>query len=216
MVDPAELFNFDFRTGPAQTLVDPVDGVEKLYTSVESVTYMARALAAMVGAAVLQEEIEQPDIILALARGGWSVGEVVARSLGMPAFVCQSSSLDSYHGEGIRGKVRLGQHPEAHRLHRMNVLIVDDVADECTTLQEAVNQAGRMGVRRARTAVLYDKLKGDVRPDFAVAQTSLWINFPYDQCDKIGNWFQRQLDIPREERDQAALEAYFASATPLG
>jgi hypoxanthine phosphoribosyltransferase len=55
---------------------------------------------------------------------------------------------------------------------------VDDVADSGKTLALVLEMVAER-VATARTAVLYDKPRSVVRPDYAWRTTDLWIEFPW-------------------------------------
>lgn len=58
------------------------------------------------------------------------------------------------------------------------VLVADDVADSGKTL-DLVLRLVRERVADARTAVIYDKPRSVIRPDYAWRSTDRWIVFPW-------------------------------------
>jgi hypoxanthine phosphoribosyltransferase len=61
-----------------------------------------------------------------------------------------------------------------------SVLVVDDVADSGKTLDLVLNLVAER-VAIARTAVLYDKPRSVIRPDYCWRSTDRWIVFPWSQ-----------------------------------
>jgi len=58
------------------------------------------------------------------------------------------------------------------------VLVVDDVADSGKTLDLVLRLVSERVVA-ARTAVVYDKPRSVIRPDFVWRSTDRWIEFPW-------------------------------------
>jgi hypoxanthine phosphoribosyltransferase len=57
-------------------------------------------------------------------------------------------------------------------------LIADDVADSGETLR-LVEEFWRGTVKETRTAVLYEKPRSVVKPDYVWRKTDKWIEFPW-------------------------------------
>jgi len=61
-----------------------------------------------------------------------------------------------------------------------SVLVVDDVADSGKTLDLVLKLVAER-VALARTAVLYDKPRSVIRPDYCWRSTDRWIVFPWSE-----------------------------------
>jgi hypoxanthine phosphoribosyltransferase len=70
-------------------------------------------------------------------------------------------------------------------LAHTRVLVVDDVADTGETLQMVLELLGP-SVEEVRSAVLYEKTRSMVRPDYVWRRTDDWINFPWSTEPPIG------------------------------
>jgi hypoxanthine phosphoribosyltransferase len=68
--------------------------------------------------------------------------------------------------------------PNKVDLHGATVLIADDVADSGETLR-LVEEFWRGTVKETRTAVLYEKPRSVVKPDYVWRKTDKWIEFPW-------------------------------------
>ena len=126
----------------------------------------------------------EPDMILAIARGGLAV----ACSLGYALSVknLYTMNVEFYTGVEERMPVPLilPPVPDFEGVKDAKVLIADDVADTGHTLrsvQEFV--AGRVG--EVRTAVIYEKPRSLVKCDYVWRRTDRWINFPWSTLPPV-------------------------------
>ena len=125
-----------------------------------------------------------PDIILAIARGGL----LPAGALGYALAVKNvwTLNVEFYPGidERLEIPIMLPPVPDLIDLDHARVLIVDDVADTGKTLKLVEDFcAGK--VLETRTAVLYEKPRSVVKCDYAWRYTDRWINFPWSDKDPV-------------------------------
>jgi hypoxanthine phosphoribosyltransferase len=120
----------------------------------------------------------EPDLVLAIARGGLLVGGAVAYALGVKN--CCMINVEYYTGvdERLDVPVLLPPHLDVVDLGGAHLLIVDDVADTGETLH-LVAETVRPQVQELRTAVLYEKSRSIVQCDYVWRRTDAWINFPW-------------------------------------
>ncbi|HET9075940.1 MAG TPA: phosphoribosyltransferase [Acidimicrobiales bacterium] len=120
----------------------------------------------------------QPDLVLAIARGGLPIGGALAYALGVKN--CAAINVEFYTGVGQRMEVPvvLPPTPPLVDLAGLRVLLADDVADSGETLA-LVAQLVRPHVAELRSAVLYKKPRSVVDPDYHWAHTERWISFPW-------------------------------------
>src|SRR3954470_24875043 len=120
----------------------------------------------------------QPDIVLAIARGGLLPGGAVAYALGVKNSCAMNVEFYTDVDERLEVPLILPPAPELIDLEHARMLIVDDVADTGRTLE--VVQAFCQGkVAEVRTAVLYEKPHSIVRCDYRWRRTERWIDFPW-------------------------------------
>ena len=124
----------------------------------------------------------EPDIVLAIARGGLLPGGALGYALGVKNTF--SISVEFYTGvdERLPMPLVLPPVPSLTELEDAKVLIVDDVADTGLTLQ-VVEDFCRGGVAETRIACLYEKPRSVVRCDYAWRRTDRWITFPWSGDD---------------------------------
>ena len=120
----------------------------------------------------------EPDLILSVARGGLGVGMALGYALDVKNLA--TLNVEFYTGVDTRLPVpiMLPPTPAAVDLAGLDVLIADDIADTGHTLRH-VQEFCADHVARARTAVIYEKQRSVVRPDYAWRRTEAWIDFPW-------------------------------------
>ncbi len=120
----------------------------------------------------------EPDMVLAIARGGLGLGMGLGYALDVKNL--STINVEFYTGvdERLEMPIMLPPTPAAVDLSGLKVLIADDVADSGRTL-ETVREFCAGHVAEARMAVLYEKPSTVVRPDFVWRRTERWINFPW-------------------------------------
>jgi hypoxanthine phosphoribosyltransferase len=129
-------------------------------------------------AQVINHDGFQPDLILAIARGGL----IVAASLGYALGVKNTwtMNVEFYTGvdERLELPIILPPVPDLVDLDDARILIADDVADTGATL-DLVKRFCVPRVHEARIATLYEKPHSTVRCDYVWRRTDRWIVFPW-------------------------------------
>lgn len=126
----------------------------------------------------------QPDVVIAIARGGLTVAGALAYALGVKN--CGTMNVEFYTGVDERLDVPVVIPPALDVLEvaGLRVLVVDDVADTGHTLR-SVQQFCAGKVAEVRTGVLYEKPHSVVRCDYVWKRTDLWINFPWSDKEPV-------------------------------
>jgi hypoxanthine phosphoribosyltransferase len=141
------------------------------------------------GARDLAEKIHrdgfQPDIVLAIARGGLLVGGAIGYALGVKNTF--SMNVEFYTGidERLEMPMLLPPVPDLVDFHEQRLLIADDVADTGATL-ELVKDFCEGKVAEVRCAVLYEKPRSAVNCEYVWRRTDRWIDFPWSERDPVG------------------------------
>jgi hypoxanthine phosphoribosyltransferase len=120
----------------------------------------------------------EPDLILAIARGGLFVAGALGYALGVKNVAV--INVEFYIGvdERLDVPVVLPPVPNTVDLSGARVLIADDVADTGATLR-LVRDFCADHVADARCAVLYQKPRSTVDCEYVWRRTDRWINFPW-------------------------------------
>ena len=153
-------------------------------TEREELSYEGFGVACRELAQSIADSGYRPDIILSIARGGFFLGAGLGYALGVKnAFMM---SVEFYTGvdERLPMPVVLPPVPNQVDLSGAVVLIADDVADSGETLK-LVTDFCATSVREVRSAVLYEKTRSFITPDYAWKKTDLWINFPWSVAGTV-------------------------------
>lgn len=126
----------------------------------------------------------EPDVVLAIARGGLTVAGAVSYALNVKN--CGAMNVEFYTGIDERLDVPVVIPPALDLIDvaGLQVLVVDDVADTGHTLK-LVREVLAQHVAEARTAVLYHKPRSIVSPDYVWMSTDRWIDFPWSTLPPV-------------------------------
>jgi hypoxanthine phosphoribosyltransferase len=133
----------------------------------------------------------EPDIVLAIARGGLLIAGAMGYALSVKNVY--TMNVEFYTGVDQRLEVPriLPPAPDFVDLGEAKILIADDVADTGHTLR-SVEQFTEGKVGEVRTAVLYEKSHSVVRCDYVWKRTDKWINFPWSDKPPVA---KRDFDV---------------------
>lgn len=131
------------------------------------------------------------DAVIALARGGLRVGDVLSRIFNRPLGVLTTSSYRTTGNVVGQGELKIGAAiSSAEEVTTGRILLADDLVDSGATLQKLlpVLRGRHPGITEIRTAVLWQKAISVYEPDYCVLRMpdSPWIHQPfelYEGCD---------------------------------
>ena len=120
----------------------------------------------------------EPEVVVAIARGGLLLAGSIAYALGIKS--CGAVNAEFYTGVGTRLPEPVMMPPllDAASIVGKKVLLVDDVSDSGRTLAMVV-QLLEAGGADLRTVVLYTKPGTVYEPTYSWKRTDKWINFPW-------------------------------------
>jgi hypoxanthine phosphoribosyltransferase len=120
----------------------------------------------------------EPEVVVAIARGGLLPAGAIAYGLG--AKNCGALNVEFYTGIGtvLDAPEVLPPELDMAYLDGRRVLLVDDVADSGRTLALAVELLKAQGAD-VRSVTIYTKPSTIITPDYAWKATDLWIDFPW-------------------------------------
>lgn len=126
----------------------------------------------------------EPDVVIAVARGGLLPAGALSYALGLKA--CDALNVEFYTGVDARLAEPQVLPPflDTEALVGRRVLVVDDVADTGETLA-LVQKIVAQHCEEARTVVLYSKPHSIVSPDFVWRRTAKWITFPWSALPPV-------------------------------
>lgn len=171
-----------------------------------------------------------PDLIVAIARGGYLPARLLSDRLGL--FDLDCIRIEHYQGihKGFQAQVR---YPLSAQISDRQVLLVDDVSDSGDTFGVALEHLNQKGSAAAiRTAVLHHKFTASYRPDYRAVELQewRWIIYPWAVMEDLRSLLARMQPSPNSmdafarllkqrhglELSPGQLEAVFSSASPDG
>lgn len=120
----------------------------------------------------------EPDIVLAIARGGLFAAGSLGYALSVKNIYVMNVEFYTGVGERLDVPMMLPPYIDLVEMKDQRVLIADDVADTGATL-EVVRDICADAVAEVRTAVLYEKPISTVTCDYVGLRTDRWIVFPW-------------------------------------
>lgn len=126
----------------------------------------------------------EPDMVVAIARGGLLLAGAISYALGIKA--CGALNVEFYTGVDSRlpEPVVLPPMLDSAALEAKKVLLVDDVSDSGRTLALVVDLIAASGAE-VRTVCLYSKPRTVLEPDFVWRRTDRWITFPWSALPPV-------------------------------
>jgi xanthine phosphoribosyltransferase len=116
----------------------------------------------------------EPDVLLAVARGGLTLAHLMAQALDMRNLY----SLNSIHYEGELklDSFNIFNIPDVS--HAKRVLIIDDIVDSGETMEQILILLGKkFPTVEFKLATIFYKKTAVLQPDYAVKEATEWIDF---------------------------------------
>lgn len=135
----------------------------------------------------------EPDIVLAIARGGLFAAGSLGYALSVKNIYVMNVEFYTGVGERLDVPMMLPPYIDLVEMKDQRVLIADDVADTGKTL-EMVREFCAPQVADVRCAVIYEKPHSLVKCEYVWKHTDKWINFPWSTEAPIVSRSSRVLD----------------------
>ena len=135
----------------------------------------------------------QPDMILAIARGGLFVAGSLGYALGVKNLYVMNVEYYTGVDERLDVPVMLPPYVDFIEMDETRILIADDVADTGHTL-DFVGKFCEGKVAEVRSAVLYEKPQSVVQCDYVWKRTDRWIDFPWSKEPPLAQFQTTALD----------------------
>ena len=120
----------------------------------------------------------EPEVLIAVARGGLLPGGGLSYALGVKLTDAINVEFYTDVNETLPDPVLLAPMLDTDSIAGQRILVVDDVADSGRTLGLVIKLLRGFGAE-VRSAVLYAKPRTVVQPDFIWKSTDQWIVFPW-------------------------------------
>ncbi len=138
------------------------------------------SLAQNLATAILAKN-EHPDEIVAISRGGLTLGHLLTDLLRIPI---STISIQSYTDIQASGEVKIAL-PLQKSIEGKHVLLADDVSDSGKTLIRAIDHLKESYPKKITTVTMFYKPHSIFKPDYFAKKTSRWILFPYEPAEMI-------------------------------
>ena len=133
----------------------------------------------------IKERNFDPDIIIAISRGGFSPARILCDQLNIKRLA--SIQIEYYTGIGTTKKTPHVIFPLNADVEGLNVLIVDDVADTGHSLSLAKEHMRKQNPRTIKTATLHIKPWSSLKPDFYAIEVNEWIVYPWEIVESLNS-----------------------------
>lgn len=138
------------------------------------------SLVQKLAAAILDQKIPVDEIV-AISRGGLTLGRLLSDFLQIPISIISIQSYTDIQQQGvikINGKLTTS-------IRDKHILLVDDVSETGKTFFRAIKYLKRFKPTHITTAVLYFKSHSEYRPDFFAVESTRWVIFPFEPTEMI-------------------------------
>lgn len=123
------------------------------------------------------------DEIVAISRGGLTLGHLMADLLNLPI---STFAIQSYTDIRTQGEVKITL-PLNKPIADKRILLVDDVADSGITINRAIEYLESFKPKRISVLTMFLKPRSVFVPRYFARKTTKWILFPYEPTEMIKN-----------------------------
>ncbi|MEF8974358.1 MAG: phosphoribosyltransferase [Haloarcula sp.] len=164
----------------------------------------------------------EPDVVVALARGGWFGGRCLCDFLGLDDLA--SLKVEHYVGTAAKGEEAQIKYPLADgAVEGKDVLVVDDIADTGQSIETAAECVRDRDPSSVRTATLQLLQTSDHEPEFVGERLDEWTwvvypwNFVEDMVELVAGVMEKSDQQTHTEDDirQLLREYHGVSRTDL-
>lgn len=149
---------------------------------------------------------DKPQEIVAISRGGLTIGHILSDMLRLPIWTISIQSYSDLQNQGeikILGKLQTS-------IKNKHVLLVDDVSDTGKTFVRAMEYLNGFKPTNITTCAAYYKPHSVYKPDVYAAETDKWILFPYEPIESITVFVKK---LQKEGKDKKEIIDFLHSLT---
>ena len=160
---------------------------------------MARQLAFKI-----QDDGYKPDIIIAIARGGYTPARILSDYLGVMDMT--SFKVRHYRAAHKQAEARI-EHPLAADVTGRKILLVDDVSDSGDTFEVGIEHINACAdPSEIRTAVLHHKIVSKYKPDYYTREVKEWhwITYPWAVMEDMTEYIKNMSPAATSFEDVAS------------
>ena len=144
----------------------------------------------------------EPDVVVALARGGWFAGRCICDFLGLDDLT--SLKMEHYVGTGVKSDEPQIRYPMPEEsVNDKNVLVIDDIADTGGSLRRAHEYVTERGAADVRTGTLQLLQTSEFDPEFVGERLEewTWVVYPW-------NFIEDMIDLTAGVMEKADQESF--------
>ena len=144
----------------------------------------------------------EPDVVVALARGGWFAGRCTCDFLGLDDLT--SLKMEHYVGTGVKADEPQVRYPMPEgSVEGKDVLIIDDIADTGGSIRRAQEYVEERDAAEIRTATLQLLQTSEFEPDFVgeTLEEWTWVVYPW-------NFIEDMIDLTVGAMERAETETF--------
>ena len=168
------------------------------FTKMESLT---RRLHALISGNYI------PDIIIAIARGGWIPARLISDLFerNNPETILASMTIDFYQSIGKRRDRPIVSQEVSWNVRDKKLLVIDDLVDTGVSLNTAIEYLTFRGPKDIRVATLYYKPWSKIKPDYFMETTDAWVVFPHEYYE----FMEERISMKKGEMTEDELKKEF-------
>jgi len=147
-------------------------------------------------AELIRDSNYQPDIVVAIARGGYVPARLLCDYLDIMALT--SIKIEHYLAGSAKQEQAMIRHPLCTAIENQRVLLVDDVNDSGDTLDVALQHLLGFQPREVRIAVMHHKISTHFKVDY-LAKSIIkwrWLIYPWAMVEDISDFLKRLTPPP--------------------
>ena len=144
----------------------------------------------------------EPDVVVALARGGWFAGRCLCDFLGLDDLT--SLKMEHYVGAGVKTDEPQVRYPMPEgSVQAKDVLVIDDIADTGGSISRAHGYVTERDAASVRTATLQLLATSEFEPEFVGErlETWTWVVYPW-------NFVEDMIDLIEGVMEKAEAETF--------
>jgi hypoxanthine phosphoribosyltransferase len=144
----------------------------------------------------------EPDVVVALARGGWFAGRCLCDFLGLDDLT--SLKMEHYVGAGEKAAEPQVRYPMPEgSVEGKNVLVIDDIADTGGSIRRAHEYVSERNPDEVRTATLQLLDTSEFEPEFVGERLAewTWVVYPW-------NFIEDMIDLVSGAMEQADADRF--------
>ena len=158
---------------------------------------------------LIRESDYNPDIVVAIGRGGFVPARLLCDYLDLMALT--SIKIEHYLSGSTKQEQAVIRYPLSTPIKNLRVLLVDDVNDSGDTLDVAIQHLESFQPHEVRTAVMHHKTSTHFTVDYQAKKITKWrwLIYPWARVEDISDFLQRLTPVPKnlqEAQQQLSLQ----------